>query len=254
MPLVAQVIGGYGLFGGVISSGTGGVVGSEPGSGVGLLGSLVAHWKLDEASGQRNDSVGALHLADNNTVLQAAAPANLVTSALFASASSEYLSVADATALKFAGSEGTIAGWIYHNAQNLKVAFGKDTTGQRDYLLAFNISAGLDWTVFNSAGSGFTVATTGAIPNDTWTFFICSLDVGNSLIKISINAGAYDTAAFTGTPASATSAFNLGRREFPGFESYFSGRLCSISKWDRLLTAQEATDLYNGGAGLPYPF
>lgn len=38
-----------------------------------LLTSLIAHWKLDEASGTRNDSHGTNHLTDNNTVTTATA-------------------------------------------------------------------------------------------------------------------------------------------------------------------------------------
>ena len=54
---------------------------------------LIAYWKLDEASGTRNDSKGANHLTDNNTVTQAVGKVG--NAAQFTLANSEYLSIAD---------------------------------------------------------------------------------------------------------------------------------------------------------------
>lgn len=66
---------------------------SPGGSSSTLNDNLVAHWKLDESSGTRNDSKGANHLTDNNTVTSAAG--KLGDAADFESSNSERLTLAD---------------------------------------------------------------------------------------------------------------------------------------------------------------
>ena len=72
-----------------------------------LANSLVAFWKLDEASGQRNDSIGTNHLADNNTVLSAAGKVYPL-AATFAADANEYLSIASNAALSAGRSESVV--------------------------------------------------------------------------------------------------------------------------------------------------
>ncbi len=75
-----------------------------------LLDGLRVHYKLNESSGQRNDShTNARHLTDNNTVPSRTMV--LGNGASFDDANSEYLSHADNTDFEFSGDLRLCAGW-----------------------------------------------------------------------------------------------------------------------------------------------
>ena len=55
------------------------------------------------------------------------------------------------------------------------------------------------------------------------------------------------------SPPVTSTAVRIGTRQYPGYEQYFDGLIDEVGLWRRVLTAQERTDLWNGGAGLTYP-
>src|SRR3990167_8248201 len=73
--------------------------------------SLMAYFKLDEASGTRVDSKSTNDLTDNNTVTQAVG--KVANAAQFTSANSEYLSIGDTLDLSTGDIDFTISGWMY---------------------------------------------------------------------------------------------------------------------------------------------
>jgi hypothetical protein len=77
-------------------------------------GSLVAYWRLDEASGNATDTKGSSTLTDNNTVTSAAG--KISTSRQFTAANSEFLSIADNAALSTGNIDFWIGGWIYNDS------------------------------------------------------------------------------------------------------------------------------------------
>src|SRR5262245_2022186 len=75
-----------------------------------LLNALMAHWRLEEASGTRVDAHGGNNLGDINTVGQAAG--KLGNAASFLAASEESLTIGDNAALRMGDINFTIAGWV----------------------------------------------------------------------------------------------------------------------------------------------
>lgn len=224
-----------------------------------LLDNLIAHWKLNESSGTRNDSHGANHLTDNNTV--GSATGKLDGAAQFVAANSEYLSRADNADLSTGDVDFTLACWVYLDSKNDNQAIlVKDsaTAGDREYTLYYDL--GVDRFVFvvfrpTDAAVNLKADNFGAPSTGTWYFVTAWHDAAADQIGIAINAGTADTVASGGAlQASGGAEFRLGASAYSGFESYLDGRLDSASLWKRVLTAQERTDLYNSGNGLDYPF
>ena len=78
-----------------------------------LIDTLVSLWRLEEASGSRDDTWGSNNLTDNNTVGQAAG--KLGDAADFNDAADEYLSLADNVSLDHT-SGLTVTGWVWFDS------------------------------------------------------------------------------------------------------------------------------------------
>lgn len=222
-----------------------------------LLTSLVAFWKLEEASGTRNDSVGSNHLTDNNTVTQQTGKVG--NCAQFTATNNEYLSLADNTDLSTGDIDYTFAGWVYFDALGTyRMLITKDNfgTSQREYVLWYNSdSSRLSWNVFDGASTqiGVVLANNlGAPSTATWYFIVAWHDAASNLVGIQVNNGTADTAATSGAAGDSTAAFQIGKREADTLPH--DGRIDAVGFWKRILTADEKTTLYNSGNGLEHPF
>jgi hypothetical protein len=220
-----------------------------------LSSGVVAFWKLGEASGTRSDSVGSNHLTDNNTVTQAAGKVG--NAASFASASSEYLSVADNADLSTGDVDFTFAGWFYLTTKTVAMdLFAKwGASGQFEYILTYDQTT--DRFIFFVSNNGtatvpVTASTFGSPSTAPWYFIVVYHDAAGNLIGISVNNGAFNTAAHTTGVFNSTAPFQIGGRA--SSPMYLNGRGDAVGFWKRLLTAPEITELYNGGSGKEYPF
>jgi len=221
----------------------------------GLNSGLVAFWKLDEVSGTRSDSVGANHLTDNNTVTQATGKVG--TSAQFTAANSESLSIADNAPLSTGDIDFTVCAWVWLDTKgavrDLVTKFG--ASGQFEYLLNYDSSADRYLWGVSSDGSLFasvSANTFGSPPAGAWHFVVAYHDSVNNLIGISVNNGAFDTAAHAAGVFDSAASFHLGGRA--SGPNYHNGRLDAVGLWKRVLSAAEITSLYNSGNGREYPF
>lgn len=225
-----------------------------------LLTNLVAYWKLEEASGTRDDSHGSNDLADNNTVTQAAGKVG--NAGQFVRANTEYLSIADNAEVSAGNIDWTLSAWVYLDSKpaSVMIAVGKDSNvaGNREYVLDwFNTNDRFRFVVFNAAGATKIAEANnfGAPTTATWYHLIGWNDATADTVNLAVNDGTADstsTAAFT--PNNAAAEFRIGARVFVGAVNPWDGRLDEVGLWKRVLTAAERTQLYNAGAGLAYPF
>lgn len=223
-----------------------------------LIADLIAYYKLDEAGGNRADShTGGYTLTDNNTVLSAAGIIN--NAALFAAASSEYLSSSNAVFERNGDMFLTWSCWAYLGSKAAnRTIFSRDQVNGagRNYLLLYNNGADrFAAYTFSAIGAitGNVVANAlGSPAINTWYHIILELDDDNNSLTIRINDSLEDSAGTTGTPigSSGVSDFAIGNAS----SGFMDGRVDEWGFWGRLLTATEKTNLYNGGAGLTYPF
>lgn len=217
------------------------------------LTNFVAYWKLDEASGTRNDqSANVQHLTDNNTVTSAAGKVG--NAAVFVTANSEYLSRADSTTLSTGNITFSFALWVrLTNKTALQSYIQKWSGVQQEYILAYSLIA--DRLVFgvSNTGSnynGVNADTLGSPSSGVWYFIYSCHNADTDLLKISVNNGAVDAAAFTLGVIDSSAEFRIGGGE--GGIPFASEDVDEVGFWKRDLTTAELTYLYNSGAGRTY--
>jgi hypothetical protein len=225
-----------------------------------LLSNLVAYWKMDEASGTRNDSHGANHLTDNNTVTSAAAKLGTA-SAQFTASNLEYLSLADNAAMSIGGHiDFCTWGWVWMDSKSatrtIMVKGTANTTAGLEYRLYYDVGSDrIVWGVGNGTIFGNATASNfGAPSTGQWIFFYCWHDAIGDVVGIKINNGTADT-----------QAHNVGVQDTGGNLRFGSRADAATLVWDGridgvgfckgyLLTTAEQAQMYNSGTGLDYPF
>ena len=247
--MMRHVLGSRASIGGVLGSGRGGAGGN------GLLTGLVAYWGLDEASGNALDKhSGGLTLTANN------APGTdtgkvYATSRTFSAASNQYFSRASEAATQTGDINFAVAAWVYistiPSASEYPGIITKDIAGAREFHLLLNgDSKRFNFTL---PGLGLAVATTyGEPPTGQWIFVAGWHDTTADTVNISVNNGAVDSAARTGTPTTTAAPLEIGR-DYATQTRILKGRLGPVAYWkNRILSADDRAALWNGGAGLAY--
>lgn len=217
---------------------------------------LIAFWDMDESSGTRQDSIGVNDLADNNTVTTATAKVG-ANAAQFDSSNSEYLSIADNTALSMGDIDFTIACWVYLDDKSGFTTFvGKMTnnTNNREYLVDYD--TGNDRFRFLVSNDGIASATVlannlGSPSTATWYFIVAWHDSVNNTINIQVDNGTVDSTAHTTGVFDGASDFRIGAlvNSLGTLTNFMDGRIDAVGIWKAVLTSGERTTLYNSGSG-----
>ena len=222
------------------------------GGSLGLQTNLGSFFSLDNTL---SDSTGAVSdLTNNNTVTFVSStptpPSAVTNSAKFVSASSQYLSHADATGINVAGIDFSIQVWFY--VTNSTRTFASKNTGafgSREYSIDYTFGSGgsnpVQWT---TASSGAT--STGNVTINAWHHFVVTYNATSNALTIYIDGASAATATAANDPA-GTSTLHIGANSTPG--GYLDGNLCLYGTWrNRILSASDVTALYNSGNGLSY--
>jgi hypothetical protein len=206
-----------------------------------LLAGLVSYWKLDETSGTRFDSVSANNLSDNGGV--GSAIGKIGNAAEFDTTNKL------STNTVLSSGPFTVSCWIY-----------ADTfSGEGGIVNRYDNSVPADraWTTYVANDDiTFVIQPTALnIPNvvsaATWHYFAFWYDDVAQEMGIQFDTTIQTTPQTTGYPVTNVD-FTVGARADGG--TAFDGRIDEVGIWSRVLTASERTQLYNGGAGLTYPF
>jgi hypothetical protein len=219
-------------------------------AGVYLLDNLISYWKLDEASGTRNDSQSTNHLAATNAPVGVAGKIN--NGCQFVTGSSQRLSVASSSALQVT-SDFTFSFWLKLNtlAAGNPAVLGKDNTAApSDYGFYPHATAGLVFWVGDP--NLYAVAVGSAPSTGVWYHVVGWYDSSDTKLRLRINDTTTFVSSMTCVLASTAAQFWIGAGNYTGFAQYADCVVDEVGFWKRVLTAAEITALYNGGAGLPY--
>lgn len=216
-----------------------------------VIDNLKAYWSLEETSGTRADAHGSNDLTDVNTVTSTTGIQG--TAASFDSANTESLEVSDPVDLRLGSDTSfTMAGWLrVPSAANTPVWAKASPFGgnQIEYLLRYDAD-NLRFRFFLQDGAvahNHSVSLSSA----TWYFVIMWHDAAADTINVQVNNGTASSTSHTGgTTYYSGSLFALGRQAGSG--GTFTGDLDEVGFWDRALTSDERTWLYNSGAGRSY--
>lgn len=220
-----------------------------------LTTNLVSYWKLNESSGNAADSVGTNTLTNNNSTPYAAAKIN--SGADLERGSTQFFSITDAaqSGLDFT-TAFTIALWVKFESVTTLVrepfmARWDANSGNR-WLFTKDDSNIILFAIGDDATATFSsVAWTPSAA--TWYFVVVTYSAGTIKFYIDgVQQGADKTTSFTSLP---NSSYDLNVGKYPdGAPDYFDGIMDEIGMWSRALLNSEIAFLYNGGAGLTYPF
>lgn len=215
-----------------------------------LTDDLISFWELEESSGTRVDSHGSNDLIDNDTVGSATGKVGNAVS--FVGVVSEYLSLAGNTSVNVNTGPITIALWAQLTTKSAnRHLFNKGD----EYFFYYDFTSDrFKFEVYGTAGffddEVVTASALGSPSTGAWYFLVVDHNPVTDLISIQGNNGTINTASHALGIHNGGGNIQLGRLN--GFSGAHDGLLDQIGFWKRVLTSDERTFLYNGGAGRSY--
>ena len=213
----------------------------------GLIVGLVSYWKLDEASGAVVDSRDS-----NNGTNSGASPGSTgKINDAYDFAGGDYIGFGDPDNLQL-GSTGAISCWIYStNSANYRtiISKGNSITGRNGYEIYHDGFGNI--TGMLASGSAVAWITIGGFAINEWVHIVFTWNATTAYIyrnALSPQSGS------TVVPVSDVYNLVIGESASNAGTDYFIGLIDEVGIWNRQLTGDEVTDLYNSGNGLAYPF
>jgi hypothetical protein len=207
-----------------------------------LLTDLVSYWKLDEASGTRFDTVSSNNLSDNGGV--GSALGKVGNAAEFTG--TDYLS----TNTLISSGPFSVSCWIFADTvinPSGGIVNRYDNSVPADRVWSTYVAN--DDIVFFITPTQLKISN--VISATTWHYLAFWYDDVAQQLGVQFDTTVQTTPHTTGYPV-ANVPFSIGARADGNTE--FDGRIDEVGIWSRVLTASERTQLYNGGAGITYPF
>lgn len=219
---------------------------------------LISHWKLNEETGTRVDSVGSNDLTDNATVTVALG--TIANAAQFVTANSEFLNIADNAALSAGDVDFSFAGWVFLDSISTGTILAKGASSQLtnfEYELRFAAGPVRFEFVVSPNGSGasavsVTASSFGAPSTGVFIFIVAWHDSVNDTINIQVNNGTIDSTAHSAGVFDGTEDFRIGAFTSGGGQA-FDGRIDEVTFWKRKLTTIERSFMYNSRKGKTFP-
>ncbi len=226
---------------------------------------VVSHWGLNDNAGAvaLTDSVSG-HTLSNNTGVTVTTGQVGTGAGQFTAASSRYLFRGDNALLSTGDIDFWMSAWVYLDSKPTNAPFimakGASSTGeyQLDY---YHVPDRFRFSIRSSGGT-FRTATAnnlGSPSLSTWYLIVAGHDAANDLVFIMVNNGTRDTLATSGTaPSDLAGQLVIGSNGAGG--QYWDGRIDEVifGKNPPLgidaLYSEISTQLWNGGAGRPYPW
>jgi hypothetical protein len=212
---------------------------------------LVSCWSLNETSGNRADLYGGNTLTDNNTV--GYATGKVGNAADFELDTSEYFT---GNGYSLASKSFTIAGWVNLESKtaNRIIASQWDfANNRRQWQLIYQQSTdrfvfqmttdGTFTTAFSASADSFGSPSTG-----TWYYIVGTYNRGTS-ISISINGTTDTTNTANLMYTTQTAGYGMGMYNPVGGTNYYDGLMDEFIFYERALTSDEISWLYNSGNG-----
>lgn len=222
----------------------------EVDSGNSLMTSISSYHSFRESNGIRHDAVGSFSLSEVGI------PYGSKTASMFNGKSAYFGGAAYLRDLNAGNSsvsqDGTrdfsMCAWFNQDAAATGVIASQHVNSGNHRQWILGLSSGKPWCHKANADGTYgndnvlgSAASTGA-----WNFIYAywEMGVGSGL---SVNDGTIQTSAHAVGMKDGTANLQVGA--YNGATLYFKGYLAQWVMWDKILTAQEVTDMYNGGSG-----
>jgi hypothetical protein len=213
-------------------------------------GDALVHWKMNEPQlTTRVDSADSMDASEVGLVGQFSGQIGFSAGDFTAA----HLSVSGAFP-EAIGTDFSISGWVLcHDVSvNDATPIAKYRLGTDNLWEISTSVTKLSWRVStNGVAVTTTVVSPWSLTNDLWFFVVAYRDNLNQTIGISVNNELFNT---TACPVAVTDTGGTVRLGISGATAYFNGRVDSFTYWKRKLSQSDVKVLWNGGAGLDYPF
>lgn len=223
---------------------------------------LVAYWPFEEDASSGDVTAGdwtgrGNNLSSNNSV--PSVTGKIGSGRGFTATNSEFLAAGGNNVdLRFAdGRDWTLAGWIWVPTWTVGMIWaGRDNSSNREILFDLRASSGNNLGLFfNPGGAASTTLIVGSsMATSTWHFVAWTYTSATRTLSGRVNNGVGANLGSAVHPAAtlATSVnpLRLGCRPWPGAESFLTGQLDEVAKWDRVLSQSELDTLWNNGTGI----
>jgi len=217
----------------------------------GLTDNLVAYYNFNETSGNLLDQVSNNDGTNSNVTQNQTGIINKAYS-YNGSSSRTYMSSSSIFDYEY-NVEKSFCLWFNKSNSNTAALFGKYASN-KGYFLFSNNTGTISYNEYSNGGAAYTgIQTNNTFSNSNW-HYVCVTSNGNGLasgLKIYVNGQLQEvtTAQTRSGTILTTGVFN-----FSDAFTYYGGLLDEAGIWNRILTQNEITVLYNGGSGLSYPF
>lgn len=224
-----------------------------------LRAGLLGYWPMNEAAASGDvtaaDASGrGNNLTSNNSVLSTNGKVN--NARTFVAGNSEWLSVTSADFEMGDARSWTMSLWFFIPTaapDSLMVLVGKDVTNSRQFNLGFNNpSVNSVFFIAFTGNSSFFETSFSSVSRNAWHLFTATHAANASTIDLTLDRT--NTATVTRTSGTfqgfTNSALNVGRREFSGFNQYFTGSIDELAIWNRVLSSAELDAIWNSGSGI----
>lgn len=216
-----------------------------------LTDGLLAYYRFDNSG---RTEFGSHHLQTNGVM---AYDVGKITNAVDCDQSPEvtnYFYLATATDFQFVTNR-TFATWVkILDSADEKLIFGKgsilSSLEQEYFLSSANVTP--TFFVIHNDFSGTAITYPNPFIVGVWSLVIAWVDTVNSNILMQVDNDVIVTNAYTQPLNFVTNRFLVGNDGTTLFQDHHM--IDEMSVWNRILTEQERTNLWNGGVGKTYPF
>jgi concanavalin A-like lectin/glucanase superfamily protein/virulence plasmid B protein len=222
---------------------------------------VVSYWKFD---GNSNDSVGSVNGTDTS-VSYGTSYGKINQGASFNGSSSK--TQVNSTNFERGTGDFTIAVWAQAQGAGTGGSDGPtlflagDTTsgalGSMTFLSWDKTGGAITFEFYDGSNGATAYVPSGYTTTGVWHYIVAERSGGHAILYIDGTQVAEDSVTF-GTPSSAnlttTQYGRIGGDRGTGGGGFFNGYIDEEGFWNRALTPSEITQLFNGGAGMQYPF
>ena len=221
-----------------------------------LTDNLVAYYKLDESSGNAADSSGGgFTLTNTNTVAYSAGKIN---NAADGGASNTNKSLQVSNNLGFTDTtDGTWSQWVNVTTaptENQQLCFTHHyiDAGKGRFWMYGMFGGVFKIRLYQDSSSPAVLDVAQTLTTGTWYHIVVTYLNSSNLTTVYVNGSSIGTVNFGTRNAQTGNFFCI--LNFNGGTLPFKGLVDEVGVWTRVLSGTEITSLYNGGAGLQYPF
>jgi hypothetical protein len=218
----------------------------------GLREGLVAYWDMDEESGTRNDSTAYNHdLADNNSVGYTTT-AKYGYAAIMQDSSYEYLSHPNDDTL-YNGGDYSISAWIMPLELDYDCWIGSNGPAyyEKEIQLDIASSVAIYHRMSYDGNMQESMYYDPELTAGTWYHVVIRHQCNDSM-SMSVNGTIIEESISGKCAANSDNAiFTIGRRGSTA-SNYASIIVDEVAMWDRAISDEEISTLYNGGNGITY--